>query len=196
MQKDPYYGRVLSPLSCGITGGMGINCDDLRKPGGLFRQVWVGNRTALRTPIPVSIADYVTTMPSSTYVWLYRFESNKFTHEATWQEQVGDGGNISYLQTVTLRLVNSNPTHDAVIEDASVSELIVITLSNAGEYLIWGAENGLSASAETTGGTGRQATDSTFTQLVLTGTERFLPKRLLIGGSAANTQLYLDSASV
>ena len=122
------------------------------------------------------------------------FESAKFSHEGTWQQQNGDGGNISYLQTVILRLANNNPSADKVIEDASVAELGVIVKTNAGEFLIFGAENGLSSGPATTGGTGRQSTDSTFTQLNLVGTERYLPKRLLIGGSTTTTQLYLDAA--
>lgn len=188
--------RNLSPLNCGISDGMGIDCEDLRKPGGLYRAAWVFNLSDLRTPIDVTIADYVTNLNFSTYRSLYLFESAKFSHEGTWQQQNGDGGNISYLQTVILRLANNNPAADKVIEDASVAELGVIVKTNAGEFLIFGAENGLSAGPATTGGTGRQSTDSTFTQLNLVGTERYLPKRLLIGGSATTTQLYLDAAVV
>lgn len=181
------------PLDCGITSGIDINCAVLRKPGGVYRAVWVFNKGDLRNPIPVSIADYVTNLELNTYVGFYKFESTKFAHEAIWTEGVGDGGNIFYNQTVTLRLANSNPTADRVIEDASVSELVVITLSNAGEYQIWGAENGLSAGDGTTGGPGRQATDSTFSTLVLVGVETYLPKRLLIGGSNTLTQQYIDA---
>jgi hypothetical protein len=182
-------------LDCGISGGFGINCQDLRKPGGLFRAVWVYNNGDLRTPIDVTLAAFVTNLDFSVYQSLYKFESNKYSHEANWTQQSGDGGNISYLQTVILRVANNNPTADKVIEDATVSELGVITKSQAGEFLIWGAENGLSSGDATTGGTGRQPTDSAFTQLNLVGTERFLPKRLLIGGTAAATQLWLDAAT-
>lgn len=187
-----HFVRQLA-LDCGIGSGIDITCDDLRKPGGVYRAAWVYNKSALRNPLPVTSASYITDLPFSTYQSLYKFESNKYTHEGTWQEQVGDGGNISYLQTVILRLVNNNPTADAVIEDLSVAEVGVIVLTNAGEYLIFGAENGLSAGPETTGGTGRQATDSTFTQVNLVGTERFLPKRLLIANSNSATQAYIDA---
>lgn len=190
-----HYLRQLA-LDCGITGGLDIDCEDLRKPGGVFRVAWVFNLSDLRTPIDVTIADYVTNLNFLTYQSLYTFESAKFSHEGTWQQQNGDAGNISYLQTVILRLSNTNPSHDRVIEDASVAELGVILKSNAGEFFIFGAENGLSSGPASTGGTGRQSTDSAFTQLNLVGTERFLPKRLLIGGSASTTQAYLDAASV
>lgn len=180
------------PLDCGIGAGMGVNCDDLRKPGGLYRAAWVFNLGDLRNPLPVTQGNYVTDLPLTTYQTLYKFESTKFSHEATWTEQTSDGGNKSYQQSVTLRLFNSNPTHDAVIEDLGVAEVGVIVKTNAGEFLIYGAENGLTSDGST-GGSGRQATDSTTSQIVLVGTERFLPKRLLIGGSNSSTQTYLDA---
>lgn len=181
---------------CGISSGISIDCSDLRKPGGYYRIVWVLNKDDFRVPIDVTLAAYVTSLELNTYVGLYKFESTKFSHEAIWTQQNGDGGNVSYLQTVTLRLPNSDPTSDKVIEDASVAELVVITRSNAGEYQIWGAENGVSSGDGTTGGNGRQSTDSTFTTLVLTGVERYLPKRLLIGGSDAATLAALNAMTV
>jgi hypothetical protein len=180
---------------CGISDGISFDCASLRKPGGLFKTVWVFNLAALRRAIDVTIAGYITDLEFLTYLSLYKFSSTKFSHEAVWAQQNGDGGNISYLQTVTLRLPNSDPASDKVIEDASVAELGVITRSNSGEYQIWGAENGVSSGDGTTGGTGRQSTDSTFTTLVLTGTERYLPKRLLIAGSDSATMAYLEAMS-
>ena len=94
---------------------------------------------------------------------------------------------------MTLRVANDNPAADKVVEDASVAELVVITRSNAGEYQIWGAENGVSSGPNTQGGNGRQSTDSTFTQLVLVGVERYLPKRMLVGGTDAATLAYLNA---
>jgi hypothetical protein len=184
------------PLDCGIESSIDITCASLRKPGGLYRDVWVINKGDFRVPIDVTLAQYVTSLELNTYMGLYKFSSTKFSHEAVWAQQVGDGGNVSYSQTVTLRLPTYDPTSDKVIEDASVSELVVITRSNAGEYQIWGAENGLSAGDGTTGGSGRQGTDSTFTTLVLTGVERYLPKRLLIGGTDANTLAALNAMTV
>lgn len=180
-------------LDCGISSNIDISCQDLKKPGGVYRKVWAFNLSALRLPIDVTLATYITNLEFNTYQSLYSLESVKFSHDATWQQQNGDGGNVSYIQTVNLRLPNNNPTADRVIEDASVAELGIITRSNAGEFLIWGAENGLSSDPATTGGTGRQSTDSTFTQLTLVGTERYLPKRLLINGSAAATLAYLEA---
>lgn len=186
-----YY--IQRALQCGISDGIDIDCTDLRKPGGLYRIAWIFNLEDQSVPIDVTLATYITNLELNTYLGLYKFESTKNSHEAVWTEQLGDGGNVSVLQTVTLRLPNNNPANDKVIEDAMVSNLVVITRSNAGEYLIWGAENGLSAGDGTMGGAGRNATDSTFTTLVLTGTERYLPKRLLVGGTDAATLAYLNA---
>lgn len=181
--------------NCLFNTGMGVTCDDLRKPGGLFKDAWGFNLTDLTAPLPVTLAQYVTNIPLATYRGLYKFSSTKFSHEFTWTEQKGDGGNVSYIQSLTLRLFNSTPTDDAAIEDLQLADSVWIVKTNAGEFLILGAENGL-GSEGSTGGSGRQSIDSTTSQLVLVGTERFLPKRLLIGGSAANTLAYLTAATV
>lgn len=182
------------PIDCRLTSGIGVNCDALRKPGGLFREVWAFNLGDLSAPLPVDSEGYITDIPFSTYVSLYKFEGTKYSHEAVWTEQTSDGGNKSYQQTVTLRLFNSTPSDDAAIEDLGVAEVVIITKSNAGEFQIWGAENGLSSDGST-GGPGRQATDATTSSIILVGTERFLPKRLLVGGSATNTLAYLNAAT-
>lgn len=183
------------PLNCGITAGVDVNCDDLRKPGGLGREVWLFNLSDLRNPLPVTVETYITDIPLTTYRGLYKYAGTKFSHEFTWTEQTSDGGNKSYQQSLTLRLFNSTPTHDAQIENLGVSEVVAVVKTNAGEFLILGAENGLTSDGST-GGAGRQATDSTTASIVLVGTERFLPKRLLVGGSASNTLAYLNAATV
>lgn len=182
-------------LNCGITNGVDVNCDDLRKPGGLSREVWSFNLSDLTAPLPVDQAAYITDLPLATYAGLYKFSGTKFSHEFTWTEQTSDGGNKSYQQQLTLRLFNSNPTDDAALEDLGVADTVHVVKTNAGEFLILGAENGLTSNGST-GGAGRQATDATTSQIILEGTERFLPKRLLIGGSAAATLAYLNARTL
>lgn len=183
------------PLNCLITGGIDVNCDNLRKPGGLSREAWGFNLTDLRQPLPVTLAQYVTDIPLYTYRGLYKFAGTKYSFEYTWTEQTSDGGNKSYLISTTLRLFNGTPTDDGVIEDLGVADTVFIVKTNAGEFLILGAENGLSSEGST-GGSGRQPTDASTSSIVLVGTERFLPKRLLVGGSAANTLAYLNAATI
>ncbi len=179
---------------CRLTAGIDVSCDSLRKPGGLFREAWAFNISDLTAPLPVTVEDYITNIPLSTYRTLYKFAGTKYSHEATWTEQTSDGGNKSYQQSVTLRLFNDTPTADAAIENLGVAEVGIIVKTNAGEFLIYGAENGLTSDGST-GGAGRQATDSTTSTIILVGTERFLPKRLLIGGSTTTTAAYLAAAT-
>lgn len=183
------------PLNCAIGSGIDVNCDDLRKPGGLSREAWGFNLSDLTAPLPVDLAQYVTDLPLVTYAGLYKFAGTKYSHEFTWTEQTADGGNKSYQQSLTLRLFNSNPTDDASIEDLGVADTVFVVKTNAGEFLILGAENGLTSDGST-GGAGRQAIDSTTSQIVLIGTERFLPKRFLVAGSAAATLAYLNARTV
>lgn len=180
------------PIACGIQNGIDASCDSLRKPGGLGREAWAFNLSDLRNALPVSSEGYITDLPLNTYQGLYKFSSAKYNFEYTWTEQTGDGGNKSYQISLTLRLFNSTPTDDAVIEDLGVSETVFVIKTNAGEYLILGAENGLSSDGST-GGAGRQATDPTTSSVVLVGVERFLPKRLNI---ASGTAAYLEAMTI
>jgi hypothetical protein len=138
----------------------------------------VGNLADLRTPIPVNLAAYITDLEMTTYKGLYKFESAKFSHEATWTIQRGDGGNVSFQHQVILRLFNGDPISDEILEDLTTADVFVIVETNNQELLMYGAGNGLSAT-EGSGTTGRQLTDNTATQVTLTGVEKYIPKRFL-----------------
>jgi hypothetical protein len=114
----------------------------------------------------------------TTYKGLYKFESAKFSHEATWTIQRGDGGNVSFQHQVILRLFNGDPISDEILEDLTTADVFVIVETNNQELLMYGAGNGLSAT-EGSGTTGRQLTDNTATQVTLTGVEKYIPKRFL-----------------
>lgn len=163
--------------NCAITAGITVSCDDLRRVGGLAKRVWVGNLDDLVSPFPTG-NNYVTNLELSTYQSLYSFESTKFSHEANYTVAKSDGGNISFGQTVILRLFNNDPTDDGVIEDMTTSDIFVIVQTNNNEFFVYGAGSGLGLT-EGTGGSGRQLADSTVTQLTLTGAEKELPKRFL-----------------
>lgn len=163
--------------NCAISSGIAVSCDDLRRVGGVAKRVWVGNLDDLVNPFPTGSA-YVTNLELTTYQSLYAFESSKFSHEANYTVAKSDGGNISFNQTVVLRLFNNAPTDDAVIEDLTTSDVFVIVQTNNNEFFIYGAGSGLGLT-EGAGGTGRQLGDSTSTQLTLTGAEKELPKRFL-----------------
>lgn len=176
--------------NCKITSGISVSCDDLRRVGGVAKRLWVGNLEDLASPIPTG-SNYVTNIELTTYQSLYKFESAKFSHEASYQAVKSDGGNVAINQTVIMRLFNNDPTDDAVIEDLLTSDVFVVVQTNNDEFFIYGAGAGLGLS-DATGGTGRQLADSTVTTLTLTGSEKELPKRFL--RTDVNTTIdYLDA---
>ena len=179
--------------NCSITSGIGVTCDDLRKPGGLAKRVWIANLDAFRTAIDVTLETYITNLDFTTYASLYLFESTKFSHEYSWTQQKGDGGNVSYQVQLIMRLFNNDPTDDKAIEDLGVADVVAIVQTYSNEFLILGAGNGMSAADGTQGGSGRNTGDATTSQITLQGAEQYLPKRLLIGGSAANTLSALNA---
>ena len=163
--------------NCLISSGISVSCQDLRRSGGIAKRVWIGNLDDLTNPFPTG-ASYVTNIELSTYQSLYAFESSKFSHEANYTISKSDGGNISFNQTVILRLFNNDPTDDQVIADLTTSDVFCIVQTNNNEFFIFGSGSGLGLT-EGAGGTGRQLTDSTVTTLTLTGAEKELPKRFL-----------------
>lgn len=180
--------------NCGITNGMGVSCDNLRKPAGLSKRVWVANLDAFRLPIPVQLNTYITDFEMNVYKGLYKFESTKFAHQGTWTIQKGDGGNVSFQHQVVMRLFNSEPVSDEVLEDLTTADVVVIVETNNQELLIYGGGNGLNAT-EGTGTTGRQLTDDTATVITLTGVEKYIPKRFLRVDYATSIA-YLNALSV
>lgn len=183
-------------MSCGISGGVTVNCVDLRRVGGVKQTVWIGNIADLATPFdPVGIgSNYVSSIPFTTYKSLWRIQGPKFAHSADWKEQISDAGNVSYLHQVTLRVFNDNPTEDGVLQDLGVAEVFVIVQTNNQEFLMYGIGNGMRSTAGD-GPTGKKNGDDPITTLTLEGSEKTLPKRFLINGDLNQTLNYLNAAS-
>ncbi len=165
--------------NCGITAGIDISCSDLRRTGGVAKNVWLFNISDLRAAIDVDASSYITTIELNTYATLYRFEGAKFSHSATSNLAKTDSGNVSFTHELMMKVYNTNPTEDGVLQDLSVSEVGAIVQTNNDEFLIYGAGNGLSASA-IAAQTGKNAGDDSTTTVTLTGSERTLPKRFLV----------------
>lgn len=175
---------------CGISSGIGTSCAELKRSGGLAKRLWAFNITDLRAPIDVDSTSYITTIELNTYATLYTFDGPKFHASANAVLVKTDAGNVSFTHTVNMNMVNSNPTDDAVLETLAISDTgwIVQTMNN--EFLIFGAGNGLSAGTLETP-TGKNLGDSSASPISLTGTERSLAKRLLVGSTVQNTLAWL-----
>lgn len=183
-------------LNCGISAGLGVDCSDLRKPGGLAKRLWLFNIDDLRVRLNTWQTGYVTDLEFTSYRGLYEIESAKFSHEATWTLQKGEGGNVLFQHQVIIRAFNNDPTDDALIQDLTVADVGAIVETNNGELLIFGGASGLSAADPTSGSTGRQIADNTATQITLVGVDKYLPKRFLRGGSFDTSLAFLNALTI
>lgn len=179
------------PLNCGITSGVGADCASLKRVSGVSKKAWVFNIADLRAPIGVDASGYVTALEFNAYDGLYAFESTKYSHQGTTALVVSDGGSLSYTHTVMLRLYNDNPLEDLAIENLASAEVGVILKTGNNDYLIYGASNGLSATADDQT-TGRNLGEDTTTMVTLTGSEVTRPLRFRRGDAAATLQ-YLEA---
>lgn len=175
---------------CGITSGIGTTCLELKRTGGLAKRLWAYNITDVRAPIDPDSTSYITTIELNTYATLYTFDGAKFHASANAVLVKTDAGNVSFTHTVNMMITNTTPTDDAVLETLTVADTgwIVQTMNN--EFLIFGGVNGLSAGTLETP-TGKNLGDSSASPITLTGTERSLAKRLLVGGTVQNTLAWL-----
>lgn len=165
-------------MGCLITAGISINCDALKRVGGVNKRFWLFNISSLTTPIVALTDGYVTDINLSTYQFLYKFEGNKYAHSFTVVPQRSDEGNVQWEHKFMPVLVNTTPTEDAILEDLAVSEVGAIVQTNNNEFLILGAQNGLTLT-EGTLGSGQKSGDSSSSKVTLTGNEQSVYKRLL-----------------
>lgn len=179
-------------MGCTITAGIGIDCTDLRRTGGVAKKVWVGNIEDLRAPFNVDSVAVISNIELNTYRTLYAFEGAKFSHSATSNLAKTDSGNVSFTHEVTLKVYNTNMSDDVILQNLAVAELFVIVQTLNDDFFIYGAANGLSASA-IAAQTGKNAGDDSTTTVTLTGSERTLPKRFSVNGDKNLTLARLNA---
>lgn len=181
-------------MGCVISSNFTINCDALKRVGGLNKRLWLFNISDLTTPIVALTDGYVTNIPLSTYRTLYKVEGPKYAHSFEVNEQYGEEGNVQWEHKLMIKLMNIDPTGDAFLEDVTVSEVGAIVQTNNNEFLILGAQNGLTAT-ESQMKSGVKSGDTSSSSITLTGNEQSIYKRLLVGGSINNTIAYLNAAT-
>ena len=179
-------------MACTITSGISITCDALKRVGGLNKRFWLFNISNLTTPIVALTDGYVTDINLATYATLYKFEGNKYSHSFEINEQRSDEGNVQWEHKLMAKIVNTDPTADAILEDLAVSEVGAIVQTGNNEFLILGAQNGLT-STESKLASGQKSGDSSSSAITLTGNEQSIYKRLLVGGSVNSTLAYLNA---
>jgi hypothetical protein len=163
-------------MPCNITAGIRISCDALKRVGGLNKRLWLFNMSALTTPIVALTDGFVTDIPLTTYATLYMIEGNKYSHSFEIVEQQSDEGNVQWQHKLMIKIVNTTPTEDAIFEDLSVAEVGAIVQTGNNEFLILGAQNGLT-STESKLQSGQKSGDSSASSITLTGNEQSIYKR-------------------
>ena len=181
---------------CGILNGVGIDCTDLKKVGGVKKTLFVGNIGDLTTsPYTIDGDGYVTAINFNTYAGLYEFTGRKASHSfGSEGSKQSPGGNSFWTQTANIKLFPSTPTDDDTIEDLFVSETFAIFEDNNQQFFLLGAYNGLDGTTDTFN-TGQEAASDIGNTFVLTGeeTKKWLRVNL---GTYASTLAYLESLVV
>lgn len=165
-------------MGCVITSGITIACADLKRVGGINKRFWLFNLDDLATPIAAAQTGYVTNIPLTTYRTLYKVEGAKFSHSFEINEQRTDSGNVQWEHKLIMKVFNSDPTEDATLEQFAVGEFGAIVQTNNLEFLILGAQNGMTSS-EAKVQSGVKSGDDSTSMVTLLGNESTIYKRLL-----------------
>lgn len=181
-------------MACTITSGISISCSDLRRVGGVNKRLWLFNIDDLASPIVGATSGYVTNIPLTTYRTLYKIEGTKFAHSFEVNEQRTDSGNVQWEHKLMFKVFNTDPTEDAILESLTVGEFGAIIQTNNLEFLILGAQNGLT-STEAKLKSGQKSGDDSTTEVTLTGLEQSVYKRLL-RNDVNHTLAYLNAMTV
>ncbi|NRA91230.1 MAG: hypothetical protein HRU26_00855 [Psychroserpens sp.] len=182
-------------MSCGITSGISITCDDLKKVGGVNKVAYIFNINDLDDDKYTDLNGYVSAINFDTYGGLYSFAGKKKSHSGGWSLQKQQpGGNTFYQHDVIIKLFPAEPEEDDVICDLGVGEFGIILETNNQEFLLFGAENGAEAT-EGTQNSGQENASDIAASLTFTGEEKCPPRRISVGGVTndyAATKAYLE----
>ena len=164
-----------------MTNGMLISCDDLRRVGGVNKRFWVFNIDTLDTTAGengyiIDGAGFVTAITWNVYGGLYKFVGQRKSHSGGWREANAEGGNRFFNHDVIMKLLNTTPWDDQVIEELLVVDAGVILETNNKEFIIYGGFNGMSMT-EGAQNTGQANEADEASLLTWVGDEFELPKR-------------------
>lgn len=182
----------MAEVLCGIGSGIDYSCLAKRRISGV-KKVWLFNVDLLNSPIDPNGTGYVTGLEFTGYDGLYLFDAGKWSHSATTTiNYQADSGAVTFLQSVILRLIADTPAEIATIADLTTATVGAVVLTNNGEFRLYGAVNGLSATEGEIMPTGRAQGENATSSITLTG-EESLPYRLLWKGDYASTLAYVQA---
>lgn len=181
---------------CGISSGIGIDCDGLKRVGGVGKKAWIFNIDDLSiNPYTIGSNGCINQINFTSYKGLFEFASRKQTHSGGYVPVVGgEGGNKFFQHDVQLKLFSDSCTEDSVIEDLLVAEIGIILETNNEEFKLFGGFNGMDQTAGSQN-TGQAAASDISDTLIFQGEEQDLPKRIL-DTNFATTKAYIESLVV
>jgi len=181
-------------MACGISSGLGINCDALKRVGGVGKDAWIFNIADLQIPPYTTGSDgCINQLRFIAYKGLFLFSSRKQAHSGGYASAIGgEGGNKFYTHDVQIKLFSDDCDEDQVIEDLLVACVGIILETNNEEFKLYGGFNGMDQIEGGGQNTGQvQASDIADT-LLFQGSERGLPKRIL-DTDFNTTKAYINS---
>lgn len=181
-------------MPCLVTAGAGINCNALKRVGGVNKRAYIYNVGEL-VLAGFDANNYINSLQFTAYFGLHNYISRKQAHSGGYTATVaGVGGNKFYTHDVILKLFPDDPTEDIVMETLLVSCVGIILEDNNEEFFLYGLNNGLDQT-EGAQNTGQEPASDVAYSLTFAGAEPTIPKRILLN-NADTTRNYLDSLVV
>lgn len=163
--------------TCRITTGVDLNCEAVRKVGGVKQRLWIA--TSLEGfSVTTDVDGYVTALNFDTYGGLVKFTGTKNGHSGGSTVQITDGGNRFFQHNVQITLMPDTPIEDDAILDLISGDYPMILEDRNGDFFLYGATNGMSIT-EGTQNTGTEATSAIGDILTFAGEEKTKPLRIL-----------------
>jgi len=179
-------------MACQIENGLTTDCSDLLRVGGLGKTFWVTYKAQLDTQFSLAQTGAISSIDFGSYGGFQRFDGNKFSHSFTTETQRATGGNISFKQTFSAKVLSGSTADDVVLQTLALGEdIIIFAEDNNQNFYILGAGNGLSleSGTQTSGETGDSDNRDT---LVLSGQEKTRPLRFALA-TYQQTLDYIES---
>lgn len=182
-------------MPCLITDGVGINCVDLQKVGGVNKRFYMYNFDEFISA-GFDANGYINDLNFTAYDGLHNFIGRKQGHSGGTTGQIQTpGGNKFYQHNVIVKLFPGTPTEDATLEQVLVGCFGIILEDNNDEFFLFGLDNGLDVS-EQEQNTGFEQSSDIGDLITFLGSEKLKPKRILVGGSSLATKNFLDTLVV
>lgn len=173
--------------NCKITQGVDLSCTAQRKVGGTRQRLWLVTQLE-GFNVSVDSDGYVDSLTFDTYEGLKKFTGPKDGHSGGYTVQVTEGGNRFFQHNVQISLLPDTPVEDDAIQEIISGDFPVILEDRNGEFFLYGATNGMSAT-EGTQNTGTTATSNIADVLTMAGDEKAKPFRVFVTDRATTLSL-------